>query len=184
MDTINRLDISYNDALKVKVTTEEDMPKRDLQMRALEAILTDMTLDATAPGDDPLPAIRDIFASLLEDAPQPEQSGAAPGAAAGAAPDDAPAPRALPEETLIERFKRYYVDYRAAAGPDEAFKLAFEALTYSAIDLVDVAADRADIGAVRAAVREYREIRSSVQGSNDSVKERFEREFRENALTR
>jgi hypothetical protein len=45
MDTINRLDISYNDIIKLKITTDQDMEKLDMQMTSLEALLTDIGMD-------------------------------------------------------------------------------------------------------------------------------------------
>jgi hypothetical protein len=86
-----------------------------------------------------------------------------------------------PEETLIEQFKRYYQDYRGSADVDTSFDNAFEALMFSVIDQAGDMAERDDSNAIRNMVREFREIHLSVQGSNDSVKERFEREIRERA---
>ena len=80
-------------------------------------------------------------------------------------------------ETLIEQFKRYYADYRKTSDMNTSFISAYEALTLSVIDQVDDFADKSDVSAIRNVVREYREIRISIQGSNDSVKERFEREY-------
>jgi Na+/phosphate symporter len=85
------------------------------------------------------------------------------------------------DETLIERFKRYYQDYRASADADTSFDNALQALTLSVIDQAGDLAERNDADAIRSMVREYHEIRLSVQGSNDSVKERFERELQERA---
>ncbi|PZD97474.1 hypothetical protein DNH61_02315 [Paenibacillus sambharensis] len=81
-------------------------------------------------------------------------------------------------ETLIQRFKRYYEDNRVTAGVDSSFDDAYEALTYSIIDEVGNCAEREDLHSIRSIVREFDEIRSSVHGSNDSVKERFEAEYR------
>lgn len=82
-------------------------------------------------------------------------------------------------ESLIERFKRYYEDYRMTSDMNSSFTSAYEALTLSVIDQVDDLAAQSDVSAIRNTVREYREIRSSIQGSNDSVKERFESEFQD-----
>jgi len=82
------------------------------------------------------------------------------------------------DETLIQRLKRYYEDYRKTSEPDAGFRDAFDALTYSVIEEVGEAAEREDCAAIRAIVREYGELRLSVQGSNDSVKERLEEEYR------
>lgn len=38
-------------------------------------------------------------------------------------------------------------------------------------------AEEGDLDGIRNLIREYSEIRLSAQGSNDSVKERFEKEF-------
>ncbi|HZG86602.1 hypothetical protein [Paenibacillus sp.] len=81
------------------------------------------------------------------------------------------------DETLIERLKRYYEDYRKTSEPDSGFRDAFDALTYSVIESIGEAADRDDCATIRAIVREYGELRLSVQGSNDSVKERLEEEY-------
>ncbi len=85
------------------------------------------------------------------------------------------------DETLIQRLKRYYADYRLSENPDESFRDACAALSLSVLDTVGELADREDCAAIRNVLREYREIRSSVSGSNDSVKERLERELRERA---
>jgi len=85
------------------------------------------------------------------------------------------------DETLIERLKRYYQDYRKTSDPDAAFREACEALGHSVIESVGEAAERDELETIRALVREYREIRLSTQGSNDSVKERLEAELRERA---
>jgi len=82
-------------------------------------------------------------------------------------------------ESLIERFKRYYEDYRMTSDMNSSFTSAYEALTLSVIDQVDDFAAQSDVAAIRNTVREYREIRSSIQGSNDSVKERFESEYQD-----
>jgi len=85
------------------------------------------------------------------------------------------------DETLIERLKRYYADYRLSEDPDASFRDACAALSLSVIDTVGELADREDCAAIRNVLREYREIRVSTQGSNDSVKERLESELRERA---
>ena len=83
------------------------------------------------------------------------------------------------DETMIERFKRYYADYRAAGDPDASFASAYEALVYSALDEVGRLAEEGRLEAIRDRIREMNEIRMSIGGSNDSVKERFEAELRE-----
>jgi Na+/phosphate symporter len=87
----------------------------------------------------------------------------------------------LEGETLIERLKRYYGDYRKISDPKTSFSSALEAMTLSVIDRVADFAEQSDLSGIRNLVREYREIRGSIQASNDSVQERFEREYRERA---
>ncbi|MFC5648755.1 hypothetical protein ACFPYJ_06360 [Paenibacillus solisilvae] len=83
------------------------------------------------------------------------------------------------EETLIERFKRYYEDYRMTSGVDSSFQNASEALTASVLNLVGQSADNGDLDAIRNLMHEYGEIRLSTQASNDSLKERFELEHKQ-----
>lgn len=80
-------------------------------------------------------------------------------------------------ETLIEHFKAYYFDYRKTSDVDESFEQAFSALVYHVIDMMDQLAASGDLDGVRDAARQFREIQSSTYGSNDSVKERMEREY-------
>jgi len=84
-------------------------------------------------------------------------------------------------EAVIERFKRYYADYRAAGDPDSSFASAYEALIYSVLDEVGQLAEEGRLEPIRGRIRELNEIRMSIGGSNDSVKERFEAELRERA---
>ncbi|MDF2717099.1 MAG: hypothetical protein K0R28_4024 [Paenibacillus sp.] len=81
------------------------------------------------------------------------------------------------ETTLIETFKSYYFEYRAVTDADNSFTDALSALTYSVVDRTGNMAEEGDLDGIRNLVREYSEIRLSAQGSNDSVKERFEKEF-------
>ncbi|PYI56504.1 hypothetical protein [Paenibacillus flagellatus] len=81
------------------------------------------------------------------------------------------------EPTLIETFKDYYFDYRAVADADTSFEDALSALTFAVVERTGDYAEAGDLDSIRNLVREFREIRLSTQGSNDSVKERFEREF-------
>ncbi|CAM4493168.1 hypothetical protein [Paenibacillus tarimensis] len=81
-------------------------------------------------------------------------------------------------EALIQRFKRYYEDNRITADIDNSFNDAYEALTFSVIDEIGNCAKREDLHSIQSVVREFDEIRSSVHGSNDSVKERFEEEYK------
>ncbi|UVI32651.1 hypothetical protein [Paenibacillus spongiae] len=82
-------------------------------------------------------------------------------------------------ETLIERFKRYYWSYRQTSDTDASFNFAYQALLLSLLDGVSRFADDGDLDGIRNLMREIDEIRHSVQGSNDSVKERFEAEYRQ-----
>ncbi|QYR20696.1 hypothetical protein KZ483_23385 [Paenibacillus sp. sptzw28] len=82
-------------------------------------------------------------------------------------------------ETLIERFKRYYGYYRQTSDVDISFISAYQALLLSLLDQVSRCADDGDLDAIRNLMREIDEIRHSIQGSNDSVKERFETEYRD-----
>ena len=83
------------------------------------------------------------------------------------------------DETLIERFKRYYEDYRMTCGIDSSFQNAREALSASVLNLVSESADDGDLAAIRNLMHEYNEIRLSTQASNDSLKERFEQEYKQ-----
>lgn len=87
-------------------------------------------------------------------------------------------------ETLMERMKRFYVDYRETSDPDESFRSALETIGFWVIEAAGDLAERGDTAAIRSLVREYKEIRLSAQGSDDSVKERFEAEFRERHIVR
>ncbi|WP_166238960.1 hypothetical protein [Paenibacillus turpanensis] len=160
---INRLDISYNEDIQIKVTSTEEMTKHELQMKALEAMLTDMSMDLTKPGADPLPVIRSIFDSLLERGRNSDEGD-----------------KRFPEqETLIEAFKRHYMNFRKTSDVDDSFSTAYETVVLSVIDRIEEHADQHDLEAVHQDLREYREIRFIIQDSNDSVKERFEREYQQ-----
>lgn len=82
-------------------------------------------------------------------------------------------------ETLIERFKRYYEDYRITSGMDSSFQNAKEALSATVLNLVGQSADDGNLAAIRNLIHEYNEIRLSTQASNDSLKERFELEYKQ-----
>ncbi len=161
MEPINRLDLKYNDRISVKVTSDTDMPKHTLQMAALEALLTDMSMDRTQPGGDPYASVEAIIRELLDRTEQPNLK----------------RPAAHEYETLIERFKRYYSTYRTTSEPDISFTSAYDELTLTVIHLAETYAEHGDVESIRNMLREYREIRSSITPSNDSVKERFEREY-------
>lgn len=87
------------------------------------------------------------------------------------------------DETLIERFKRYYEDYRMTSGVDSSFQNASEALSASVLNLVGQSADNGDLAVIRNLMHEYNEIRLSTQASNDSLKERFELEYKQRYKT-
>ncbi|BBH20175.1 hypothetical protein Back11_15200 [Paenibacillus baekrokdamisoli] len=82
-------------------------------------------------------------------------------------------------ETLIEQFKRYYENYRMTSGVDSSFQNASEALSASILNLVGQSADNGDLVTIRNLMHEYSEIRLSVQASNDSLKERFELQYKQ-----
>jgi hypothetical protein len=82
-------------------------------------------------------------------------------------------------ETLIERFKRYYEDYRITSGMDSSFQNAKEALSATVLNLVGQSADDGNLAAIRNLMHEYNEIRLYTQDSNDSLKERFELEYKQ-----
>ncbi|WP_438448386.1 hypothetical protein [Gorillibacterium sp. sgz5001074] len=83
----------------------------------------------------------------------------------------------MQEETLIERFKAFYFDYRRTSDTNESFEQARNAVAYHVINEADRLAQDGDFDGVRSVCRQFREIQSSTYGSNDSVKERFEREY-------
>lgn len=85
-------------------------------------------------------------------------------------------------ETIIERFKSFYFDYRRTTDVDESFEQARNAIAYHVINEADQLAEAGDFDGVRSVCRQFREIQSSTYGSNDSVKERFEREFARHRL--
>ncbi len=80
-------------------------------------------------------------------------------------------------ETLIQRFKRYYTNNRKAANSEVSFSDAFLTLMYFVINRVDELADTGNLVEVKDVLRQFREIRDSIQDSNDSVNERFEQEY-------
>lgn len=86
------------------------------------------------------------------------------------------------EETLIERFKTFYFDYRRTSDVDESFEQARSAVAYHVIHEADRLAQDGDFEGVRSVCRQFREIQGTTYGSNDSVKERFEREFTRHRL--
>ncbi|MFD0695099.1 hypothetical protein ACFQZT_13405 [Paenibacillus sp. GCM10027628] len=88
------------------------------------------------------------------------------------------------EETLIQTFKRYYADYRAAVDVDQSFTDAYQAIAYHVIEQTGQLAQEGNLDGIQNLVREFNEIQLSVGGSNDSVKERFEQELVENMLDR
>ncbi|MFD2611018.1 hypothetical protein [Paenibacillus gansuensis] len=202
---VNRLDIEFNEHLKIKIVSELDTTKQDLQLRALEAILSDIGMDfadaRNANGSDwersyiekllreigtflknttelvDIP-VRGPFHALMYAANRFQDTSGDMMENAGGRPE-ATAGTGSEGETLIQQFKRYYFDYRGAAETDSAFADAFQALTYRVIGRLEEAVHNENLHASRELLREYGEIRSSTYGSNDSVKERFEAEFQE-----
>lgn len=82
-------------------------------------------------------------------------------------------------ETLIEKFKDYYFDYRKTSEIDDSFSNAYGALTYYMIAGIERFANQGDLGGIKNSLAQYREIRFSTFDSNDSVKEIFEVEYQE-----
>jgi hypothetical protein len=81
------------------------------------------------------------------------------------------------EETLIQRFKRFYMINRKTASVEVSFSDAFMTLMYYSMNDIDAIADTGDLEKVKDVLRQFREIRDSIQHSNDSVRERFEQEY-------
>lgn len=85
------------------------------------------------------------------------------------------------ETSLIETFKHHYFEFRKVADVDSSFADALSAMTFTVVERTGKLADEGDLDGIRNLIREYGEIRLSAQGSNDSVKERFENELGERA---
>ncbi|WP_199614459.1 hypothetical protein [Paenibacillus alkalitolerans] len=83
------------------------------------------------------------------------------------------------EETLIEKLKQFYFDYRQTADPEESFSLAMQTMPHFVLHTAGHMADENDLEGIRSIIRQYEEFSIAPEGSNDSVQERFENEFRE-----
>jgi hypothetical protein len=81
------------------------------------------------------------------------------------------------EESLIEKLKSYYFDYRSTAEPEMSFRLAMESLPHHVIDRIQQLASDHDLPGIRDILRQYEELQIAPAPSNDSVQERFENEF-------
>ncbi|MDQ0901588.1 hypothetical protein [Paenibacillus sp. V4I7] len=88
------------------------------------------------------------------------------------------------DETLIQTFKRYYADYRAAADVDQSFADAYQAIAYHVIELTGRLAQEGKLTDIQNLVGEFKEIQLSISQSNDSLKEHFEQELVETMLDR
>ncbi|MFB9328255.1 hypothetical protein ACFFSY_20185 [Paenibacillus aurantiacus] len=82
-------------------------------------------------------------------------------------------------ETLIERMKRFYEQYRTTSNVEASFVNAKEALTLTLLDDIGRYAQEEDLGAIRNATAQWDELRLMMQGSNDALKERLEREYKQ-----
>jgi|GEM_PF-2183416 len=87
------------------------------------------------------------------------------------------------EETLMQTFKRYYAGYRAAENADASFDDALQALAHYVIDQTDSLAQEGLMDEVKSLTREFIRIREQTGGSNDTLKERLERELVEEVLS-
>lgn len=83
----------------------------------------------------------------------------------------------MAQDTLFERFKDYYFDYRQTTNVDRSFELARDTLAFHVINETDRLADSENISGIKDLIRQFRDIHGSTYGSNDSVKERLEHEF-------
>ncbi|MFC4101369.1 hypothetical protein [Paenibacillus xanthanilyticus] len=82
-------------------------------------------------------------------------------------------------ETLIERMKRFYEQYRTTSNVEASFVNAKEALALTLLDDVSRYAEEGNLDAIRTATAQWDEIRMMMQGSNDALKERLEREYKQ-----
>ncbi|MCD1259707.1 hypothetical protein B5M42_012775 [Paenibacillus athensensis] len=86
------------------------------------------------------------------------------------------------EETLMHTFKRYYAGYRAAENAATSFDDALQALAHYVIDRTESLAQEGRLDEVKSLTREFIRIREQSGGSNDTLKERLERELVEEVL--
>ncbi|SFJ82874.1 hypothetical protein SAMN02799624_06158 [Paenibacillus sp. UNC496MF] len=77
-------------------------------------------------------------------------------------------------ETLMERFRRYYGQYRLNSGTDEGFTLAKEALVFAMLNDISNYVEADDLLSIRRMMGEWDVILFMIQASNDSLKEYFE----------
>lgn len=82
-------------------------------------------------------------------------------------------------ETLMERMKRFYEQYRTTSNVEASFVNAKEALALTLLDEIGRYAQEENLGAIRSATAQWDEIRMMMQGSNDALKERLEREYKQ-----
>jgi len=87
-------------------------------------------------------------------------------------------------ETLMERFKRYYGQYRLNSGADEGFMQARETLVLAMLNDISDYANADDLISIRRVMGEWDEIRFMIQASNDSLKESFEQELKQHTGTK
>ncbi|WP_219834128.1 hypothetical protein [Paenibacillus sp. R14(2021)] len=87
-------------------------------------------------------------------------------------------------ETLMERFKRYYRQYRLNSGADEGFILARETLVLAMLNDISNYANADDLISIRRMMGEWDEIHLMIQASNDSLKESFEQELKLHTSTK
>lgn len=81
------------------------------------------------------------------------------------------------EETLIEKLKQYYFDYRRTSEPEDSFSLAMQAMPHYVINRIGELSQRGDMDGIRDVIRQYEEFDIAPARSNDSVQERFEEQF-------
>ncbi|TYP79019.1 hypothetical protein [Paenibacillus methanolicus] len=85
----------------------------------------------------------------------------------------------IANETLIERMKRFYEQYRTTSNVEASFVNAKEALALTLLDDIGRYAEESNLDAIRMATAQWDEIRMMMQGSNDALKERLEREYKQ-----
>ncbi|MBB3112726.1 hypothetical protein FHS18_004828 [Paenibacillus phyllosphaerae] len=85
----------------------------------------------------------------------------------------------ITNETAIERFKRFYEQYRATSNVEASFVNAKEALLLTLMEDISRLAQEDNTAAIRTITAQWDEIRFMMQGSNDALKERLEREYKQ-----
>lgn len=81
------------------------------------------------------------------------------------------------EETLIEKLKQYYFDYRRTSEPEDSFSLAMQTMPHYVIGRIGELSRSGDMEGIRDVIRQYEEFDIAPAKSNDSVQERFEEEY-------